>query len=439
MDIRSLAPGLSVTGQLHPDDVVTLKNAGYRAIICNRPDGEGSDQALFADIERAAQQHGMQAHYLPADTSKVSDEQAELFGKLLETLPKPIVAYCRSGMRSTTLWALSQARAQPLEQIVDAAKKAGFDMASVARRIANQGQTPMDVAQAMHTVVIVGGGIFEAAQTAHSMGATMPRGVHWIKSAVAAFEPERNAVILNGCRVVRYQQLIVCPGLKLDWHAIEGLADTLGRNGVTSNYLYHLAPYTWELVQQLRGGRAIFTQPPMPIKCAGAPQKAMYLSADHWRRSGVLGDTQIEFYSAGAVLFGVADYVPALMAYVEAYRIDLNFGHTLTRVDGAARTATFTRVEADGSTGSVTRPFDMLHVVPPQVSPDFVRASPLSDAAGWIDVDPATLRHKSWENIHALGDATNTSNAKTAAAARKQAPVVAHNVLAALGLSLIHI
>jgi len=473
MDIRSLAPGLSVTGQLHPDDVVTLKNAGYRAIICNRPDGEGSDQALFADIERAAQQHGMQAHYLPADTSKVSDEQAELFGKLLETLPKPIVAYCRSGMRSTTLWALSQARAQPLEQIVDAAKKAGFDMASVARRIANQGQTPMDVAQAMHTVVIVGGGaagiatassllarepgldiaiidpadvhyyqpgwtlvgggIFEAAQTAHSMGATMPRGVHWIKSAVAAFEPERNAVILNGCRVVRYQQLIVCPGLKLDWHAIEGLADTLGRNGVTSNYLYHLAPYTWELVQQLRGGRAIFTQPPMPIKCAGAPQKAMYLSADHWRRSGVLGDTQIEFYSAGAVLFGVADYVPALMAYVEAYRIDLNFGHTLTRVDGAARTATFTRVEADGSTGSVTRPFDMLHVVPPQVSPDFVRASPLSDAAGWIDVDPATLRHKSWENIHALGDATNTSNAKTAAAARKQAPVVAHNVLAALG------
>lgn len=251
MDIRSLAPGLAVTGQLHPDDVVTLKNAGYRAIICNRPDGEGSDQALFADIERAAQQYGMQAHYLPVETGKVSDEQAELFGKLLETLPHPLIAYCRSGMRSTTLWALSQARAQSLEQIVDAAKKAGFDMASVARRIANLGQTPMDVAQAMHTVVIVGGGaagiatassllarepgldiaiidpadvhyyqpgwtlvgggIFEAAQTAHSMGVTMPRGVHWIKSAVAAFEPQRNAVILDGCRVVRYQQLIVCP------------------------------------------------------------------------------------------------------------------------------------------------------------------------------------------------------------------------------------
>jgi sulfide:quinone oxidoreductase len=250
---------------------------------------------------------------------------------------------------------------------------------------------------------------------------------------VAAFEPERNAVILDGCRVVKYEQLIVCPGLKLDWHAVEGLSETLGRNGVTSNYLYHLAPYTWERVQQLRGGRAIFTQPPMPIKCAGAPQKAMYLSADHWKRSGVLDAVEIEFYSAGAVLFGVPDYVPALMEYVTAYGIDLNFGNTLTRVDGPARTATFSGVNPDGSPRVVTREFDLLHVVPPQVAPDFIRVSPLADAAGWIDVDPATLRHKTWANIHALGDAANSSNAKTAAAARKQAPVVAHNVLAAMG------
>lgn len=88
---------------------------------------------------------------------------------------------------------------------------------------------------------------------------------------------------------------------------------------------------------------------------------------------------------------------------------------------------------ADGSIEQVTRPFDLLHVVPPQVAPDFIRVSPLADPAGWVDVDPATLRHKQWPNIHALGDVCNTSNAKTAAAARKQAPVVAHNVLSALG------
>ena len=214
----------------------------------------------------------------------------------------------------------------------------------------------------------------------------------------------------------------------------KGLSETLGRNGVTSNYLYHLAPYTWELVQQLRGGRAIFTQPPMPIKCAGAPQKAMYLSADHWRRSGVLDNIEIEFCNAGAVLFGVPDYVPALMEYVKAYGIDLNFGHTLTSVDGPGTDRHVQPRQSGWQQGHVvTREFDMLHVVPPQIAPDFIRVSPLADAAGWVDVDPATLRHKSWANIYALGDAANSSNAKTAAAARKQAPVVAHNVLAAMG------
>lgn len=473
MDIRHLATGLSVSPQLLPEDIAGLKQAGFHAIICNRPDGEGADQPLFSEVERAAQEQGLQARYLPAESGKVTDEQGVLFGELLASLPKPVLAYCRTGMRSTTMWALSEANRQPLPQIVSAAQEAGFDLKGVVRRIANHGRTPVEVAEAEHAVVIVGGGaagiaaaasllarspgldiaiidpadvhyyqpgwtlvgsgVFNAAETARTMASTIPHGVHWIKSAVAAFEPERNAVILDGCRVVRYQQLIVCPGLKLDWHAVEGLSETLGRNGVTSNYLYHLAPYTWKLVQQLRSGRAIFTQPPMPIKCAGAPQKAMYLSADHWKREGVLDQISIEFCNAGAVLFGVADYVPALMEYIEAYNIELNFGNTLTSVDGPGRTATFSRTSPDGSKEYITREFDLLHVVPPQVAPDFIRVSPLADGAGWIDIDPGTMRHKRYANIHALGDAGNSGNAKTAAAARKQAPVVAHNVLAAMG------
>jgi sulfide:quinone oxidoreductase len=122
------------------------------------------------------------------------------------------------------------------------------------------------------------------------------------------------------------------------------------------------------------------------------------------------------------------------MEYVKRYDIHLNFTHTLSTIDGHRRTATFARALPDGSKETVVREFDMIHVVPPQKAPDFVRASPLADAAGWVDVDPATLRHRKFENIYALGDAGNTTNAKTAAAARKQAPVVAHNVLAARGL-----
>jgi sulfide:quinone oxidoreductase len=471
MDIRHLAPGLSVSPQILAGELDALKQAGYRAVICNRPDGEAADQQLFAEIFQRARELGIDAHYLPAESGKVTDEQGAAFGQLFATLPKPVLAYCRTGMRSTTMWALSQAGQHPLPQIVEAAQRAGFDLKGLVRRIANHGRTPVEVADAEHAVVIigggaagistassllarwpgldiaiidpadvhyyqpgwtlVGGGVFEAGDTARTMASTIPRGVHWIKAAVAAFEPERNAVILDGCRVVKYQQMVVCPGLKLNWNAIDGLSETLGRNGVTSNYLYHLAPYTWELVQQLRGGRALFTQPPMPIKCAGAPQKAMYLAADHWKREGVLDQINIQFCNAGAVLFGVADYVPALMEYVRAYGIDLNFGHALTAVDGPRKTATFSRANADGSKDVVTREFDMIHVVPPQIAPDFIRVSPLADAAGWVD--PATLRHKTYANIHALGDVGNTSNAKTAAAARKQAPVVAHNVLAGLG------
>jgi sulfide:quinone oxidoreductase len=240
-------------------------------------------------------------------------------------------------------------------------------------------------------------------------------------------------VILDDARAISYEQLIVCPGLKLDWAAIDGLSETLGRNGVTSNYRYDLAPYTWELVQKLKQGRALFSQPPMPIKCAGAPQKALYLSCDHWLRHGHLGAVKASFYNAGAVLFGVADYVPALMKYIEKYAVDLNFSHRLVAVDGPGKRATFLRTLPDGSSETHIEVFDMLHVVPPQVAPDFIRESPLADSAGWVDVDPHTLRHRKYTNVHALGDVANTSNAKTAAAARKQAPVVANNVLVALG------
>jgi sulfide:quinone oxidoreductase len=473
MDIRLLTDSLSVAPQIAPADLAELAAQGYRSVICNRPDGESADQPLFEEFERAAAAAGLQIRHLPAESGKVTDEQGQAFGALMGELPKPVVAFCRTGMRSVTMWALWQSGQLPLPQILERAAKVGYDLKGVVRRIVNGGKTPVEVADATHDVVIigggaagisvassllarqpgldvaiidpadvhyyqpgwtmVGGGIFDAATTARTMASVLPRGVHWIKSAVAAFEPERDAVILDGCRVVRYQQLIVCPGLKLDWHGIEGLADTLGRNGVTSNYRYDLAPYTWELVRQLRRGRAVFTQPAMPIKCAGAPQKAMYLSADHWRRQGVLKDVDIQFCNTGAVLFGVGAYVPALMEYVKAYGIGLNFGQTLVSVDGPGHKATFSVAGADGSKTLVTREFDLLHVVPPQRAPDFIRVSPLADAAGWVDVDPGTLRHKQFANIYALGDVGNMSNAKTAAAARKQAPVVAHNVLAARG------
>lgn len=469
MEIKTISATLSVSQQITVDEIQTLADQGFRSIICNRPDGEGADQQTFEEIEKIAIKAGLEARYIPIVAGKVSDEDVIEFDAAMQELPKPTLAYCRTGTRSATLWSLSQSEKLTIADILAATKSAGYDMAGVVRRIVNGGKTPTDHGDASYDVVIVGagaagisvaaslqsrkndleiaiidpadihyyqpgwtmvgGGIFDAHDTAKTMGSLIPRGIHWVKAGVAAFEPKDNAVILDGCRVVKYKRLIVCPGLKLDWHKVEGLVDTLGKNGVTSNYRYDLAPYTWDLVKNLKKGRALFTQPPMPIKCAGAPQKALYLSGDHWFRQGVLNDIDIQFHNAGGVLFGVKDYVPALEKYIDKYRASVNYFNNLVAVDGPAKKAWFDVAKPDTPIERVEVEFDIMHVCPPQTAPDFIRVSPLADASGWVDVDQATLRHTEFDNIWSLGDVMNAPNAKTAAAARIQAPIVAENLI----------
>ncbi|NVD42838.1 TIGR01244 family phosphatase [Ensifer sp. HO-A22] len=473
MEPKEISAKLSVSPQITPEDVAKAHDLGFRAIICNRPDGEGPDQPSYAEIEAAATNVGIETRYIPVAGGMVADTDTQAFATALRTLPGPVLAYCRTGTRSATLWSLAEAGSRPLPEILGATKAAGYDMGGVVRRIANGGKTPTDKADASYDIVIVGAGaagiavaaslmsrrpvlqiaiidpadvhyyqpgwtmvgagVFKPEKTVRTMGSVIPKGVHWIKAAVAAFEPKTNSVILDGCRVVGYRRLIVVPGLKLDWNRVEGLVQTLGRNGVTSNYRYDLAPYTWELVQGLKSGRALFTQPPMPIKCAGAPQKALYLSGDAWHRSGALKNIDIQFMNAGGVLFGIKEYVPALMEYVQKYDASLNFFHNLVAVDGPAKKAWFDVAKPDTPRERIEVEFDMMHVCPSQTAPDFIRVSPLADSAGWVDVDQATLRHKTFDNIWSLGDVMNAPNAKTAAAARMQAPVVAENIIADIG------
>ena len=170
----------------------------------------------------------------------------------------------------------------------------------------------------------------------------------------------------------------------------------------------------------------------MPIKCAGAPQKAMYLVGRPLApRSGVLGRTSsIDFCNAGAVLFGVQDYVPALMEYVERYGIQLDFQ---ADADGGGRAG----AHAPGSPAPAptARPSRSSGASTCSTScrrrrrPTSSARSPLADAAGWLDVDQARSATRAIPNIFGLGDACYAPNAKTAAAARKQAPIVAHNLL----------
>jgi sulfide:quinone oxidoreductase len=276
---------------------------------------------------------------------------------------------------------------------------------------------------------MVGAGIFGPDSTHRPMASLMPRKLRWLRTAASGFLPGENRVLLADGSDVSYRVLVAAPGLALDWGAIPGLSETLGANGVTSNYRFDLAPQTHRQVHALARGTALFTQPPMPIKCAGAPQKAMYLSCDIWRERGVLGAIDVQFHTAGPSLFGVPAYVPALEETVRRYGIDVHLESRLVAVDGPRRVATFERKAADGALTREERAFEMLHVVPPQVAPQVIRESPLAGDTGFIEVDPETLRHVRHANVFGLGDACSAPNAKTAAAARKQAHVVAANVL----------
>jgi len=277
---------------------------------------------------------------------------------------------------------------------------------------------------------LVGGGAYDLKKTRRPLADVLPNGVTWVQAAVTEVLPDSQSLVLDNGQRVTWNNLIVCPGLRLAWEKIEGLQDTLGQHGVTSNYSYEHAAYTWQQVKQLKAGKALFTQPAMPIKCAGAPQKAMYLSCDHWLKQGHLQNIDVEFNLAGAALFGVATFVPPLMKYVEKYNARLAFNANLVKVDGPARKAWFEVKDAEGNVTRVEKTFDLLHVVPPQLAPEFIRHSPLADAAGWCDVHPHSLQHQRYAPVFGLGDVCGTSNAKTAAAVRKQIVVVAENLLA---------
>lgn len=280
---------------------------------------------------------------------------------------------------------------------------------------------------------LVGAGVYDMARTSRQEKALIPRGVEWVRDSVTGFDPAARQLRLKSGSTMSYDYLVVCPGLQLDWDRIAGARQALGRNGVCSNYSPDFAEYTWNCLQNLNAGaRAVFTQPPMPIKCPGAPQKIAYLAADYLRKKGILNKCEVHFYTQAPAMFSVPLFARELGTVAARYGIHVHFQHNLVSVDGGKRTATFQMTGGEHQGESTTVSFDMLHITPPQRAPEAVRSSALANEAGWVDVDQGTLRHRKYPEIFALGDASATPNSKTAAAVRKQAPVVVTNLLAVI-------
>ncbi len=292
---------------------------------------------------------------------------------------------------------------------------------------------PSDVHYYQPAFSLVGAGEYAIGDTRRPVDSLVPSGVTLIRAGAGAFRPEENAVDLTTGDTVTYDWLVVATGIVLDWDKVAGLGETLGRNGVCSNYSPEHAPYTWQCVQDLKpGAKLVFTQPPLPFKCPGAPQKAAYLTADYLRRKGQLESTQIDYYVHAPVIFGVPYFARELTKVAARYGITVHYQHNLVAVDGPAKVATFEVVGGDDAGKRLEVPFDMLHAPPPQSPPEVVKCSPLANQAGYVDVDQNTLRHTRFANVFALGDVCGAPNSKTAAAVRKQSPVVVKNLLAAI-------
>ena len=188
----------------------------------------------------------------------------------------------------------------------------------------------------------------------------------------------------------------------------------------------------------------IYTQPDTPLKCGGAPQKMLYLSADYLKQAGLGAD--YFFYTGLKNLFHLPKVDEELTKVQKSYdKIETKFSHFLRSIDVKAKEATFVHayekevVDPDfgdktmqSITEEVVVKYDFIHVVPPMTPPSALIKSNLINDIGWLDVDKHTLQHSKYKNIFGIGDVCGVPMGKTGGTARHQAPIVAANLLATM-------
>ncbi|KAI2628260.1 FAD/NAD(P)-binding domain-containing protein [Xylaria nigripes] len=295
----------------------------------------------------------------------------------------------------------------------------------------------LDPAQTHHYQpgwTLVGSGLKSLDKTRKPLSHVVPNGVKHYPLRVSTFDPDNNVVKTAEGVDVSYDYLIVAPGLEVNFAGIKGLPEALQdpTSMVASLYTDKSCEQVWRNIQSFKKGPALFTQPAGLIKCAGAPQKIMWMALSHWKKRGVRDNVDMTFMTGHPTMFIVPKYSEALDAMRRQRGVGAQFLHQLVAVDSKKKVATFKNL-AEGANGAlVEKEFGFLHVVPPQKPWDWVAKSKIADAVGWVDVDKSTTRHNKYKNIFSIGDASSLPNSKTAAAITAQVPVMVDNLLATM-------
>ncbi|KAE8415014.1 hypothetical protein BDV36DRAFT_229221 [Aspergillus pseudocaelatus] len=283
---------------------------------------------------------------------------------------------------------------------------------------------------------LVGGGLKTKEELRRPMNSLIDPKLKFYNDSVSTFSPEENLVTLGNGDKVNYEQLVVVPGININYGSIEGLPEALESPDapVSTIYGYETCDKVFRTVQKLQKGVALFTQPAGVVKCAGAPQKVMWLALDHWKRAGLYDPSNpsnsainISFATALPAMFGVPKYSATLEALRKERGVEGLFQHDLVAIEG--NTATFARLDGQEK---VKKQFDLLHVVPKMGPHAFVKNSALANEAGFVDVDDSTMRHKKFSNVWSAGDGSSLPTAKTAAAITSQSPILVRGLLSTM-------
>lgn len=297
---------------------------------------------------------------------------------------------------------------------------------------------------------LVGAGTFKFENTERKEADYIPKGVDWIKDYAEAINPEKNSVATRSSGEITYDFLVVAPGLVMNFDLLPGLKEAMQTDYVGS--VYTDPQKVWKMLQNFKGGNAIFTQANTPIKCGGAPQKIMYLTEHFLRKQGIRDKSNVIFATPGTVIFGVKEFAETLTKIIKERNIHFKPFYAPIKIDGEKKEITFKYIKPDpenlealidgnlneslSGENEITIKYDLLHLAPPQQAPDFVRNSTLvyqeGPHKGWLEVDINSLQHMKYPNIFGLGDVVGLPTAKTGAAVRKQAPVVVNNILTLL-------
>ena len=268
----------------------------------------------------------------------------------------------------------------------------------------------------------------------------LPRGVTLIEEDAAGIDPEARTVTTASGQVIGYDKLIVATGLVLDYDSIPGFShDLVGTNGIGALYGGPVAAgLTWQAAARFaeEGGVGLFTRPTTEMKCAGAPLKHVFLLEDIGSRTAGPGRHEMHYLAPQGALFGVPIVAEKVRMLFGERGIRTHMHHTLSAIEPGRKRAVFTAKQGD-QTSTVELDYDYLHVIPPQRAPTAVRESGLSWAErwvdqGWVEVDQATMRHRRFPDVFAVGDVAGVPKGKTAASVKWQVPVAVDHLVADL-------